>query len=150
MNAFAHIPAAILAAFNNVGIHEAGLENTYAYLRKQYAADKVSADDGKILLAMTLAHHVGKYSKDYVRKGSTAGMVHNSALERKVHRDWKERIVGETAADAATVRVNAEERAAYDELVAALAKANAKFAKACGARAAAVRKTMAARAKAAK
>ena len=132
-NSFAHIPAAVLSAINAVGIAESSLERAYTIVSQAYHADKLSAPDGKLCIAMSLVHHMpSKYSKDYVRKGDDAGVVRDSALERKVARDWNTRVVGIVALDTATVRVARAEREAYETMVAELAKARAKYVKSIG------------------
>lgn len=142
MNAFAHIPAAVMAAVNSVGAAHATLDTAYAVIRKHWAADKLSAEDGKTLLAMSLVHHLPRKYKGQL---TADGIVRNSSLYQQVRRVWANEIEQANAGESVSIRVSAAEREAYEELVATLARANAKFAKACGKRAGAVRKAMAAR-----
>lgn len=142
MNAFAHIPAAVMAAVNKVGESLATLDTAYAVIRKHWVADKLSAEDGKLLLAMSLVHHLPRKYKGQLTK---EGVVRNSSLYQQVRRVWATEIEQVSAGEAASIRISAAEREAYAELVASIAKANAKFKVACGDRASAVKKAMAAR-----
>lgn len=129
-NAFAHIPSAVISAINSVGVSEATLERAYTIISDAYHADKISAVDGKLCLAMSLVHHMpSKYKADYDKD---VGPVRDSALAKKVSRDWNSRVVGIVAHDTESVRVKASERAAYDAMVSELAKARAKYVKAIG------------------
>ncbi len=129
-NSFAHIPSAVLSAINSVGVSEATLERAYTIISDAYHADKISAPDGKLCLAMSLVHHMpSKYAKDYDKDD---GPVRDSALAKKVSRDWNSRVVGIVAHDTDAVRVKASERAAYDAMVTELARARAKYVKAIG------------------
>ena len=146
MTTFTHIPTAVMAAINAVGAAHATLDHAYGVIRKSYAADKVSAEDGKTLLAMAIKAH---QPRKYVGQITSEGVVRNSALYMQVRRIWSKEIE-QAVAETVLVRVSGAEREAYDALVASIAKANAAFVKLVGDRAGAVRKTMAARGKAAK
>lgn len=146
MNAFAHIPSAVMSAVNAVGVAHHTLDAAYAVIREAFIADKLSAEDGKTLLAMSLNAHL---PRKYAGQITALGVTRNSALYMQVRRIWAKEIDIKVA-ETAVVKVSAAEKAAYEEMVAAIAEANAAFALACGKRAGAVRKTMAARAKAAK
>jgi hypothetical protein len=141
MTTFTHIPTAVMAAINSVGLAHHTLDAAYTVVRKAYVADKLSADDGKVLLAMALKAHL---PRKYVGQITPEGVVRNSALYMQVRRIWSKEIE-QSVAETVLVRVSGAEREAYDALVASIAKANAAFVRLVGDRAGAVRKTMAAR-----
>lgn len=138
---FTHIPTAVMAAINAVGLAHSTLDAAYVVIRKAYVADKVSADDGRLLLAMALKAHL---PRKYVGQITSEGVVRNSALYMQTRRIWG-REIEQAVSETALIRVSGAEREAYDALVASIAKANAAFVKLVGDRAGAVRRTMAAR-----
>ena len=138
---FTHIPTAVMAAINAVGLAHSTLDAAYVVIRKAYVADKVSADDGRLLLAMALKAHL---PRKYVGQITAVGVVRNSALYMQTRRIWG-REIEQAVSETALIRVSGAEREAYDALVASIAKANAAFVKLVGDRAGAVRRTMAAR-----
>ena len=115
--AFKHIPPYILSAINDVGVAEYTLEKAYGVVAKAFAADKISVADGKMCLALCLVHHMpSKYAADFDK---ATGMKRDTALIKKVGRDWSLRVVGISAdsTEVKTVRVARDAQAAIDELV---------------------------------
>ena len=139
---FSHIPSAVMTAINAVGTGYATISKAYATIRTAYEAETITAKDGKLCLAMALAHHM---PRDYKASLTKDGVVRGSALQRKVSRDWNEYVVGVVAHSAEPAsRVKAGEKAAW----AAYRAAWDMFVTACGndkVRAAAVRKAMTAK-----
>jgi hypothetical protein len=123
-NQFAHIPAAVMAAINAVGEAHATLESAYVVVSKAFAAEKISADDCRTLIAMSLAHHMSKYRGDLkalaaFQKDKAARAWYDTALYAKVKYDFRTYVLGAKPVKAdstATIRIKASERAAYNAL----------------------------------
>ena len=124
-NQFAHIPAAVLTAINAVGEAHATLEAAYVVVSKAFAAENISADDCRTLIAMSLAHHLSKYKGDLkllaaFQKDKSARAWYDTALYAKVKYDFRTYVLGAKPVKAdstATVRVKASERAAWNAFV---------------------------------
>jgi hypothetical protein len=132
--AFKHIPSYVLVAINAVGVSTATLESAYATVSEAFAAGDITVADGKTCLHMALSAHLpSKYGDDYIRAGDMivvggvkrvataddAGVVRDSALSRKVNRDWSMHIDVHAASTAAPkkIRVAREAQDAIDALI---------------------------------
>ena len=143
---FSHIPSAVMMAINAVGTGYATISKAYATIKTAFDSETITAKDGKLCLAMALAHHM---PRDYKASLTKDGVVRGSALQRKVSRDWNEYVIGTVAHSTESAsRVKASERAAWDAYRAAWDM----FVESCGgdnkegkARAAAVRKALTAK-----
>ena len=114
---FKHIPHYILSAINDVGVAEYTLEKAYGVIAKAFAAEEISVADGKMCLALCLVHHMpSKYAANFDK---ATGVKRNTALIKKVGRDWSMRVVGVKAdsKEVKAVRVAREAQAAIDALI---------------------------------
>lgn len=124
-NQFAHIPSNVMAAINQVGAAHATLESAYVVVSKAFHAEKISADDTRTLIAMSLAHHLSKYKGDLkalasFQQDKANRAWYDTALYAKVKYDFRTYVLGAKPVKAdstAAIRVKATERAAYNALV---------------------------------